>query len=60
MSRRFLSFFCKRDVFLLVDAVKMSRLDQRNLKNSRQNSIQFSKNDHRGKMKISERTKLLD
>ena len=60
MSRRFLSFFCERDVFLLVDAVKMSRLDQRNLQNGYQNSIQFSKNDHRGKMKISERTKLLD
>jgi len=60
MSWRSLLFFCKKEVFLLVDDVKISRLDQRNLQNGRQNSIQFSKNDHRGKMKISERAKLFD
>ena len=57
MSRRSLPFFCERDVFLLVDAVKMSRLDQRNLKYGRQNSIPLSKNDTD---KTLERAKLLD
>jgi len=45
MSRSSLSFFCERDVFLLLDTVKMSRLDQRSLQNGRQNPIQLSMND---------------
>ena len=56
LNWRYLSFLCERGVFfLLVGAVKILRLNQRNLQNSRQNPAQFSKNDHRGKMKISER-----
>jgi len=57
MSRRSLLFFCERDVFLVVGAVKMSRLDQRNLQYGRQNSIQLSKNDT---YKTLRRAKLLD
>jgi len=57
MSWRSLLFFCKKEVFLLVDDVKISRLDQRNLQNGRQNSIQLSKDDT---YKTLERTKLLD
>jgi hypothetical protein len=57
MSWRSLSFFFERDVFLLVDDVKISRLDQRNLQYGRQNSIQLSKDNT---YKTLERTKLLD
>jgi len=57
MSRRSLLFFCERDVFLLVDAVKILWLDQRNLQYGRQNSIQLSKNDT---YKTLGRAKLLD
>ncbi len=59
-SRRSSSSFCKREVHLPVDVVKMPRIDQINLQNGCQNPIQFSKNEDRGKMKISKRTKLLD
>jgi hypothetical protein len=52
--------FFKRDIHLPMDAVRMSRLDQKILQNDRQNLIQLSKNDHHEMMKRFNRTKLLD
>jgi hypothetical protein len=42
-----------------MDPVKMPRLDEKKLQTGRQNPIQFSKSNYRGKMKIFERTSRL-